>query len=589
MHRLREAVRWSRQRQEPFRRTRLYALKQYVGTHYGEKGAEFRVPVNLMELAVSIYSRQLAARAPRALVTTRVPALRWAVEEFNLALNHVIKEIGLDVHFRRTVMDSLFGLGVMKVGVGPSVGHSSFLVDAGQPFAENVDLDDWVHDMTAKQIDQCLYFGNRYRLPTDAIRESDMFDKGAREAIIPFDVRHGVNEVGDTRANTMTTGGADHLEGEYVSQTELWDIWLPFENLIVTTAANPDGLSTTPLRVVEWDGPEQGPYHMLYYNEVPSNSMPLPPAALWTDLHDLGNRVMRKLARQAERQKSVLGYAGTASDDAERIKEAADGEAVRMDDPTKVQQYVYGGIDQPNLAFLLQIKDMFAYFGGNLDSLGGLGPQSETLGQDQLMSAAASQRVADMQDCVGKFAKGVMEALAFHVWHDPSTQYELEKPVAGSNKRTAPFIFSDETREGDWLDYNIDVEPFSMTHQTPQMRIAALKDAFNTFVMPSAQLLQQVGKMPDMDKVLDMLARDSNQPELRELITSSQGVGVMPTPTGIEKEVSKGSAPTGNKGKYEHIHRSGATRSGKDEVLANALVGSAQQQSQTTGMNRPVG
>lgn len=49
-----------------------------------------------------------------------------------------------------------------------------------------------------------------------------------------------------------------------------------------------------PLRVVDWEGPESGPYHLLWYNEMPSNSFPLAPVTQWIDLNDGYNRVMRK-------------------------------------------------------------------------------------------------------------------------------------------------------------------------------------------------------------------------------------------------------------------------------------------------------
>lgn len=49
-----------------------------------------------------------------------------------------------------------------------------------------------------------------------------------------------------------------------------------------------------------------------------------------------------------------------------------DGETLRLDNPDRAREYRFGGIDQPSLAFLLQVKDLFVYLGGNLDSLGGL-------------------------------------------------------------------------------------------------------------------------------------------------------------------------------------------------------------------------
>ena len=68
-----------------------------------------------------------------------------------------------------------------------------------------------------------------------------------------------------------------------------------------------------------------------------------------------------------------------------------------MDDPQNVNTYKFGGIDDKNLAFLLQVKTLFNYYGGNIDSLGGLGPQTGTVGQDKLIAESASRRLADFR------------------------------------------------------------------------------------------------------------------------------------------------------------------------------------------------
>jgi hypothetical protein len=80
------------------------------------------------------------------------------------------------------------------------------------------------------------------------------------------------------------------------------------------------------LRVARTTGRTSGPYHMLGFTPVSDNILPLPPRAIWYDLHTLGNRIARKLARQAERLKRVLAYEGKAAEDDAEIAEADDGE-----------------------------------------------------------------------------------------------------------------------------------------------------------------------------------------------------------------------------------------------------------------------
>ena len=86
-----------------------------------------------------------------------------------------------------------------------------------------------------------------------------------------------------------------------------------------------------------------------------------------------------------------------------------------MDDPQSINTFKFGGIDQQNLAFLLQVKNLFNYYGGNIDTLGGLGPQSSTVGQDRLISESASRRLADTRKRRG-FAGGVCSAVSHFIF-----------------------------------------------------------------------------------------------------------------------------------------------------------------------------
>ena len=46
------------------------SVEQFVGHHYGSNSAKKAIPTNLIELAVTIYERLLAARTPRCTIST---------------------------------------------------------------------------------------------------------------------------------------------------------------------------------------------------------------------------------------------------------------------------------------------------------------------------------------------------------------------------------------------------------------------------------------------------------------------------------------------------------------------------------------
>ena len=66
---------------QPFRRQRTAMVRQFVGQEYGDVNQRRRTPVNLMRLATTIYRRQVAARAPQALVVPYDDRLAPAAED----------------------------------------------------------------------------------------------------------------------------------------------------------------------------------------------------------------------------------------------------------------------------------------------------------------------------------------------------------------------------------------------------------------------------------------------------------------------------------------------------------------------------
>ena len=116
LKKLRQAVDYSRRQLQPFRQQRYEVIRQYVGYHYSDDGAADRVPVNLLELAINIYTQQMAARVPQVLVSTSFRPLKPSAANFELALNHLLKEIRFGDTIRLAVIDALFSIGIIKTG-----------------------------------------------------------------------------------------------------------------------------------------------------------------------------------------------------------------------------------------------------------------------------------------------------------------------------------------------------------------------------------------------------------------------------------------------------------------------------------------
>lgn len=568
---LKTAVDWSNTQLKEPRSNRLEAAKQFVGQHYSRSGSDKRVPTNFLELANTIYIRLLAANAPQAQVTTNIPSLKPYAKTTELALNQIPDEIDLGATLRRAVMEAMFSFGIVKVGIASSgvavLGH-----DVGEAYADIVTLDDYFFDMSAKSRKGIQYEGNDYWLSVDTARE--LFNTNDMEP----DEHTVTGDQGDQRAEGVSVEPGADL---YKDRIWLRDVYLHDTGQLLTYGIT----SGDPLRVIDWDGPENGPYHTLGFSDVPGNLLPLPPVALWMDLHELGNALFRKLGKQADARKSVALFTGGDDSEVNRLKNAADGDGI-LYSGQKPEEITVGGIDQATLAFYLQVADQFDYFAGNLNTLGGLGPSSETVGQDRLMSEAAGARAQDMAQSTFGFAKGIFKSLAWYEWTDPVRKRHVEKRI-GDTDIYLRREWSDETREGNFLDYNFDINVFSMGDNSPATQLQKLGMVVERYIIPFIPLIQQQGGVFDTKALLKQVAELSNLPEVAELV-KFQDSPEEPTqaPQGDSTPSFK---PAETRRTYERINRPGATRSGKNAAMSQLLMGGNVQPAEKEAIGRRVG
>ena len=587
LKRLRAAKDYSYKKLEAWRKNRTQTIKAFVGSHYSDNGAPDKVPVNFLELAVSIYAHQLAAQIPRASVMTKAREMRSVAADFGRALNdHIEYNMKLDSVFRAAVVDALFSIGIVKVGRAPKgevkVGNIKHVIN--EPFADAVSLDDWVHDVAAKNWDQVQFCGNRYRMPLHQLEKAGLLKDDKKNGTEPDTERKPTNVTGEEKASSITDSAGRGAE-DFRKTVELWDIWIPEDNIIITVREDDDTFSK-PLKIVEFQGPRHGPYHLLGFTAVPDNVMPLAPTSLWRDLHELSNRMFRKMGRQADRQKTVTAVRGGHEGDGKAIVEASDGDTVRVDDPSSVNQLKYGGVEGGNLAFSLQLRDLFSYFGGNLDSLGGLSPQTETVGQENLLSANASKRMQDMQSITQAFDKKVIEDVGFYMWNDPVREYPVEIPIPGTDVRITSSL-RPEQRQEDFYQLAVDVEPYSMLPQTPARQLQAITGIISQVMVPLMPMFVEQGMSINGEGLIKRLGRLAHIPDLEEIISF-----VSTPPAGAPGNKSTPDAQRGAVTRHvsERVSRPGATQGGKDAAMLQAIMSDGNMQaSEFASVGRPTG
>jgi len=409
----------------------------------------------------------------------------------------------------------------------------------------------------------------------DKMKEDVAFDPKVKKGLRPtskFSNWEGEDSNSGVKGMFNPEGDPD----EYEPMIDLMDVWLPNENKIVTW---PVHNGEKPLRVMDWQGPENGPFHLLSFGDVPDHIMGISPAMNLKPLSDVINGLLRKQRRQAQRQKDIPFYQAGHHDDAKRIERASDGQWTRVDNPDAVNVMKMGGVDQSNQAFGLAMTDIFDRMAGNLQAMAGLGPQADTLGQDRLIHGAVSKREANMQYRVVKFTSDICRDLGWLLWVDQIKEMPLEFESAGG---TVHQTWDGETREGDFLDYNFEIEPFSMQYKSPSERINGLTTFITQIALPMQDNMMQSGGSIDMQELVELYSELMDLPRLNNIIQFKKPKEDRPGPT---HEVPEKANHTVRETVRKNVP-TGGTQSSRSHVMQQVLQGGQPNQDQMAQFGR---
>lgn len=547
-----KAIRQSDERLTPFRQAREFFLGQYRGRYYNRKTDSIRdeapEPLNTLFSAASILVPHLAFQNPRNMVTSEIAELRGQAELIGLDMDRLLVEIDFARTLREVVTDSLFGCGIIKTGIAPGQEVADFedaagyLHDNGQAYADAVDLDDYIVDPLARCREQATFEGHKYRLPLDYIKDSGLF-----EHVDGLKVSEAV-EQGRAEQQSRDSGYAAELN-ELIQYVDLHDVWVPYDNVILTLPSYKCGPAEY-IRKVEYDGPERGPFEMLGYQWLPSNVLPIAPISIWFDLHLLLNKLAAKLGRRADRDKNILIYDKRSAEDAKAIVETSDGESVGVADVDRLKELNLSAGSE-------KLADAIAYFraelstqSGNMDLVGGLSAQSKTLGQDQMLMGNAGLRLEDMRGQVVAFVKNIVKKLAWYRWTDPLRTSSVSSKRQGVE---VSFEITPEMREGDFLDYNYDIDPYSMQARSPEQQYQKKFQWITEAVLPIAQLGAPIGQYINPQAIIESMAQDLGIVEADEFILPGIPLGAQAMPEGAmggsdegDTTVNTGGGPGGS-------------------------------------------
>lgn len=307
---------------------------------------------------------------------------------------------------------------------------------------------------------------------------------------------------------------------------DLWEVYVPRHRLVLLLSSDSGGsisINEDPLKESQWIGPDEGPFHMMSMDIVPGNLLPSAPLQNVYDLHLAVNNCYRKLIRQAQRLKALTTYRAGNAEDAEKVRNADDGSLVPLVDPQGVTRLVTGGPEQVLLGIAEAFKQLFDFMGGNLALQGGLGPQSKTLGQDELLQQNASRVTNDRQQKTVDYVSRVLRAMCWYWHHHPTLQAVHHMQIPGLPGHTIKRVASPQQRmQADWDSLDFRVDPYSLTHKTPEQRVTQMNQVVTQIVLPMMQILAQQGVQFDMNAYLKKLGVYMDLPDLAEILTIAE-------------------------------------------------------------------
>jgi len=540
-------------------------LEEYANGWYGStKNENYRCPINMISRAINILLPLLVNKDPKAMTSARVAQLMPYADTLRLTINHLIKKIKLGQTLRIGTLDALTYAGIFKTGIAPGGDgiKDAFGVthDAGQIFCDVIYPEDYFFDTSARRKEECDFEGNWFYVPVDYVLNSGLYDNYDKisESYIKW-AKASPKEISD--------GGGNAFLNTFKPYVKLAEVYIPSENILLTIPEK--GKGDKPLRVVDFNGPVDGPFDIMSLSTFPESVIPIAPLYEGLDLHYYINIMARKMAREAEAAKTVFPYEGNAADDVTNILGAKHMQTIKVNNINAFTTLKLGEIDPSQYQWIAFLKGLWGEAPVNMPVVGGMKSAAPTLGQEQMLMTNASANLDDMIQAAHNCTKSILHKMAYYIFTDPLMDITVSKRIQGLGE--IPVSVTADTREGDFWDYNFEVVPYSLSRQNPQMRMQKLMQVVTGLILPTMEIARQQGVVVDVPRLVKEVTRDMDLTD-GEIDLIYQNVVTMNTDLGPYQPL---------KGQVSGIgDRQGASPASRQENLN-------QQQNRSAGQSSP--
>lgn len=501
---------------QSFRENRLKHVAEYLGNHFGSGGIEN--PVNVISQFTNTVVRQLVGGEPRGMCSTFDRNLRPFAEAMQDDMNRRLKMMRYADILRRKTFDSIFLMGITRTAItAPAEARfGGYARAAGQVGISNIDFEDFCFDTSVKCFADCEYQAHFYDCVFDDVKSSKLYKASARKGLQPSQPTL-YNEGGDAKIGMLGMRAIGPFE-RYEEYIRLCEVWLARYGLVVTFAVDQE--NDEPLLEQDWVGPDSGPYNFLCLQES-GKALPKAPIMDLIDLSRSINHHWKHLDNQASQQKSVVGYQDER--DAEKLKNAGQGEFVGLANPAAVVPIKMFGIDQELSTWASIEGEKFNELSGTR-ALGGLSQSAKTATQEKLIADSASSLIQAWAARVIESAKRDMENLGWFFWNNPHQKLESTYQLPGMPDVSADRSVTPEQRAHiPWSEMDLDIDPYSLNFVPPAQRVQILDQMMKEVFIPLAPMYAQPGIGEMLENYTRKKAHYLNMPDLIELAESIIG------------------------------------------------------------------
>ena len=476
---LEDHVTWAYDQLDDACKNREAVIDEIAGLHYSsDGGTEDRRSINLMEMYLSVFLRANFSREPSVSVTTDYQENKMTADMLERAGGFLLRRADAGGVWTDAVSEGLIGgMGMVKYGLKQSgtLQMQNNNVPVAEPAMRSVRLPDMLLDVAADNRYEMDFVGDFFRMSQQEIEASPLFANVNRDELAGLAEQQGNARLGKN-GRRMTILGQNRPKREFRPKIDLVDIYIPSQGIILTCDSSFElgrPLMERPYygRV---DPRNLGPYELLVYSPLPGEIVGLAPLSNLRDLQVAVNELWNKATRDALAAKQFMYAQAAAQRDAERMKKAENGEVIFGNTPADmVREMRVRGADPATVMLVMQGEQLFNRRAGNMDALAGLGPQAETLGQDELIQQAASRKIEDMQQVTETHVFNGIAKLMWYPFTDPLIQVPLSYRIDGWDEFVDVYTMTREDIRGEYTDYNYGIVPHSINRLTPQQKVAA--------------------------------------------------------------------------------------------------------------------